>query len=174
MKGEKRLLQAQRNALIEWAAEGLDLNEVRIRAAAFDPPFIADKRMLYYYRRTRLGKYADLQQRSELPSLQAGLALRDERVRRLQELAEELEQDIFGGRLWMIEPRVIGFGDAAERVELEEFSAALVNAYRGVLDDIAKEVGGRKQIVEDTGDKTIRVIYVDQDAHGNPKLPNAD
>jgi len=37
----------------------------------------------------------------------------------------------------------IGAGDNAERVETEKFNAPLVHEFRGLLDDIAAEVGGR-------------------------------
>jgi hypothetical protein len=39
----------------------------------------------------------------------------------------------------------IGSGEFAERVDLVRFNAALLEQFRGTLDDIAQEVGQRKQ-----------------------------
>jgi hypothetical protein len=56
----------------------------------------------------------------------------------------------------------VGSGDAAMIVDYEEFNKSEVDAYRGVLDDIAKEVGDRRNINEHTGadgdDITVRII----------------
>lgn len=74
----------------------------------------------------------------------AGLALDYERIRKLKKLANLLEQDLTV-RLWLDDVKSIGSGEFAERVDLIRFNSALVEQYRGVLDDLAKEVGGRKQ-----------------------------
>jgi len=56
-----------------------------------------------------------------------------------------MEEDIFEGSLWTDQVKMIGSGDCQERVEFESFNSAEVDQYRGVLDDIAKELGGRVQ-----------------------------
>jgi hypothetical protein len=53
--------------------------------------------------------------------------------------------------VWLPDVKQIGSGDTAERVDIERFNSALISEYRSVLDDIAKEVGGRKQKLEHTG-----------------------
>jgi hypothetical protein len=47
----------------------------------------------------------------------------------------------------------IGGGQYAERVDIERFNAPLISEYRGILDDIARETGGRRSqsAVELTG-----------------------
>lgn len=47
--------------------------------------------------------------------------------------------------LWVADVKSIGSGEFAERVDIERFNSALVEQYRKVLEDIAKETGGRVQ-----------------------------
>ncbi len=90
--------------------------------------------------------------------MQTGLALDYERVSRLKALGEFLfaqlyEQGVTGTyhNLWVPDVKQIGSGENAERVDLERFNGPILEQLRGVLDDIAKEVGGRKQKVEHSG-----------------------
>lgn len=117
--------------------------------------------------------------------MEAGLALDYERVSKLVELAEFLEDQITyepgesanndeeiepveltdeefetqqrrehgdpmlqRPHVWLRDYKQIGSGEFAEKVEIYRFNAALVSEYRAALDDIAKEVGGRKQKVD--------------------------
>ena len=73
-------------------------------------------------------------------------------MKRLSLLAERLEEDIMNGRLWWENVRAVG----KEPVTVEEFNAAEVAQYRGLLDDIAKEVGGRTVKVDQTQKVEIR------------------
>jgi hypothetical protein len=85
-----------------------------------------------------------------------GLALSHERLRELYQLAALLKGQIYElsephpvtGRvsfanLWVADVRAIGSGEFAERVDIERFNSALLDQYRKVLEDIAKETGGR-------------------------------
>lgn len=81
---------------------------------------------------------------------ESGLALDYERVGKLKSLANRLERD-FSKRMWLDDVKSVGSGEFAKRIDLIRFNSALVEQYRGVLDDIAKEVGGRKQIQEHSG-----------------------
>lgn len=93
-----------------------------------------------------------------------GLALEHERLRELYQLAALLKGQIYElsephpvtGRvsfsnLWVADVKTIGSGEFAERVDIERFNSALIEQYRKVLEDIAKEVGGRVQKQEITG-----------------------
>jgi hypothetical protein len=84
-------------------------------------------------------------------ALTTGLALKENRVKDLQRLAELLKKDLFGGFLWTEEVKGVGSGEAAEIIDYDVFNASEISAFRGVLDDIAKEMGGRVQKVESTG-----------------------
>ena len=85
-----------------------------------------------------------------------GLALKGQRVTKLKQLAALMERDLLGGFLWLEQVKGVGSGDVAQIVEYEEFNKGEVDAYRGVLDDIAKEVGGRVQHTDiTTKDKSL-------------------
>lgn len=87
--------------------------------------------------------------------LRQGLAKDSERVLKLIELANLLEAQIYeqgiDGALhnvWLPDVKQVGSGEYAERVDIERFNAALISEYRAVLEDIAKEVGGRIKNVD--------------------------
>lgn len=84
-----------------------------------------------------------------------GAAQDYERVRRLKRLADMLEAQIYERsedgvlhNIWVPDVKQIGSGKFAERVDIERFNAALISEYRSTLDDLAKEVGDRKQKTE--------------------------
>lgn len=140
-----RLLKNQKKKLLEWISEGLQSDEINQRAAIFESPFTVSKQLVDYYRSTREKNLAAMQQAAEHDALTTGLALKSNRVMKLQQLAGLMEEDLFGGFLWTDQVKMIGSGLFAKEVDYEEFNTAEVTQYRGVLDDIAKEVGDRKQ-----------------------------
>jgi hypothetical protein len=141
-----RLRKNQKQKLLEWISEGLQSSEINDRARLFDPSFTVSKQLVDYYRVTREKSLAAMAAASEHDALTAGLALRSERVKRLQQLAALMESDLFGGFLWTDQVKMIGSGPFSKEVDYEEFNTAEVQQYRGVLEDIAKEVGDRKQV----------------------------
>ncbi len=162
-----RLKKNQKEAVIEWIAAGLLTNEINLRAADFEPPFVVSRQQVDHYRKTRAVAIDAILSTGEHDALNSGLALAAVRVERLQRLAAMMEKDLFGGFLWLEQVKGIGSGNTAEIVEYEEFNSAEVAAYRGVLDDIAKEVGGRVQKKELTGadgnSVEIKVVYLGTD-----------
>jgi hypothetical protein len=82
-----------------------------------------------------------------------GLALAFRRVEALKELAAHLEESIYDDdRLWLSDWRMIGgFGKTSEFRKVYKFNVRLVEQYRAVLDDLAKETGGRIQRQELSG-----------------------
>jgi hypothetical protein len=128
-----------------WISEGLQSDEINLRAAVFDPPFEVSRQQVDWYRSTRAKSIAAMSAAAEHDALTTGLALKSNRVMKLQHLAALMEQDIFGGFLWTDQVKMIGSGPFAKEVDYEEFNTAEVQQYRGTLDDIAKEVGDRKQ-----------------------------
>jgi hypothetical protein len=151
MATRNKLTKAQRSELLKWVAEGLETDEINKRAAVFEPPFRVSRAQVDYYRKTRHISIKELIGLAEYNALTNGLAIKAERVKRLQLLAGMIEEDLFNGVLWTQDVKMIGTGDYQERVEFEEFNGAEVVQYRGVLDDIAKEVGARAQRQEITG-----------------------
>ena len=146
-----RPTKAQKEKLLDWVAEGLESGEINKRAEAFDPPFKVKRQQVDYYRRTRKVKIKDIAEKGELDALTSGLSKKEVRVERLHQLAALMEEDLLGGSLWLDQVKMIGSGDMQERVEYEEFNSAEVMQYRGILDDIAKELGHRAQKTELSG-----------------------
>lgn len=94
-----------------------------------------------------------------------GLAHTYERVRKLYRLADLLESQIYERgefgvlhNLWLPDVKAIGSGEYAERVDIERFNSPILEQYRKVLEDIAKEVGGRVQKQEINFNISIELV----------------
>lgn len=135
-------------AVLQWVAEGLQSDEINERAATFTPPFKIGRATITHYRKTRKTDIEAIIAQDEHDALSSGLAVRAERVKKLKALALRLERDLFTGveddYVWTDQVKSIGSGENSEIVEYEEFNKAEIDAYRGLLDDIAKEMGDRK------------------------------
>jgi hypothetical protein len=154
-----KLTKDQRGELLKWVAEGLETDEINKRAGELDPPFRVSRAQVDYYRKSRAIKLKAIASEADYDALKSGLALKEERVRRLAALAELLEDDLFNGVTWTQDVKMIGTGDFQERVEFETFNASEIQQYRGLLDDIAKETGGRAQRQEVTGAEGERLKF---------------
>lgn len=157
-----RLKKAQKEKVLEWVAAGLQTDEINARAAEFEPPFEVLRQQVDYYRKTREADIKAIRSVSEKAALTEGYALKEHRVFKLSILAALLEKDLFGGFIWTDQVKGVGSGDIAEIVEYEEFNAAEITQYRGILDDIAKETGGRVQKTDVTSGGeplTFKVVY---------------
>ena len=167
-----RLKKSQKEAVIRWIAEGLQSDEINERGADFIPPFSVSRQQAGYYRKTRAADIKALIAAGEQDALTEGLAKKAERVKKLKQLASLLERDLFGGSLWLDQVKGVGSGDAAMIVDYEEFNKAEVDAYRGILDDIAKETGGRVQKQEVSGPDgeapVVRFIWEKADNRNSP------
>jgi hypothetical protein len=155
-----RLRKAQKEAVLKWIANGLQSDEINDLAASFVPPFQVSRRQVAYYRKSRNADIAALIAAGEQEALSEGLALKAERVKKLKQLAALMGRDLFGGFLWTEQVKGIGSGDAAEIVDYEEFNSGEVAAYRGVLDDIAKEMGDRSTKVDAKIDGVMTVNFI--------------
>lgn len=75
-----------------------------------------------------------------------GLAADHERIRQLGRIWAALDGEFRDGAgLWYKDIKISAKGDT---VDVDVFNAALLTQMRGILDDLAKETGGRKQAVE--------------------------
>jgi len=108
-------------------------------------------------------------QKTELSQemMRSGVALDHERVSKLKELFELLFGQLFeegeGGELhnlWLPDVKQIGSGEFAERIDIERYNSPIIGDIRGLLDDLAKETGGRTKQVDviAAGDITFRVV----------------
>lgn len=149
-----RLKKAQKEILLEWVAEGLETDEINKRAADYIDPFDVSRQQVDHYRKTRQMSIAEIQANGEYEALNTGLAKVSKRVEKLKQLAARLEEDLFAAedKVWTLQVKGVGSGPIAEIVEYYEFNRSEVDAYRGVLDDIAKETGGRVQRSDITSD----------------------
>ena len=154
-----RLRKSQKEALLSWIAEGLQSDEINARAAEHDPSFSVSRQQVDYYRQSRQADIDAITKAAELDALGQGLALKEVRVSKLQQLAALMERDLFGGFIWTDQTKSIGGGSLQQVVDYEEFNGAEVAAYRGVLDDIAREVGGRAQKQDTTLSGTLRLDH---------------
>lgn len=141
-----RLKKAQKEAVLKWIAEGLESGEINKRAKKFKPPFSVLRSQVDWYRKTRSVKLEEIQDAGEVDALKSGFALKENRVKALQTLADKMLEQLTretDNRLWTTMVKGIGSGKDFERVEYEEFNKGEVESLRGVLDDIASEVGER-------------------------------
>lgn len=110
--------------------------------------------------------------------LKSGLALDYERVSELKKLYELLLSQLMeqgsGGvlhNLWVPDVKQIGSGEYSERVDIEHYNSSLISDIRGLLDDLAKETGGRVKKSELSGADgsaiTLKVIYENKDIPNN-------
>jgi hypothetical protein len=89
--------------------------------------------------------------------MKSGLALVHERVNTLKDLTDSLLAElceigeagqVIGFKpdaLWLPDAKQIGGGEFAERVDIVHFNAPGLDQLRGLLDDLARETGGRRQ-----------------------------
>ena len=88
-----------------------------------------------------------------------GLAADHERIRELDKIYQALDREFGGGTgLWYKDKKISAKGDV---VTVDVFNKPLIDSMRGVLDDIAKEVGGRKQKSEVSGPGGGPIEYKD-------------
>ena len=83
--------------------------------------------------------------------LTEGLAATHERVRELSKIYKALDSEFEKG-IWFTDKKISAKGDV---IEVDVFNNALLSQMRGVLDDLAKETGGRRQQVDLMVEKEI-------------------
>lgn len=89
----------------------------------------------------------------------SGFAQPHERVAVLKELASTLLDDLRAeDKRWLRDIKGIGAGDNWTQVDVVRFNAAELEQLRGLLDDIAKETGGRPKTVRVDIEHRIRIM----------------
>lgn len=92
--------------------------------------------------------------------MESGYALAHERIKALKGLAEVLHGELLQeDKRWLADVKQIGSGEGAERVDIERFNASEVEQFRGCLDDIAKELGERREVRVLAGDPKQPVVF---------------
>jgi hypothetical protein len=165
-----RLKKRQREKVLELIAAGAKTDEINDAGVVFKPPFTVTRQQVDGYRKTRNVELKAILSVDEKNALTTGLALKENRVIKLQQLAALMEHDLLGGFLWTEEVKGVGSGPAAEVVDYDQFNGAEVQQYRGVLEDIAAETGGRVKNVDVNRDGTPIVFHI---VHDEEKKNNA-
>lgn len=140
-----KLTKAQKDALLSWIGEGLTPREANKRAAAFRPAFTVSRQLIAYYR-DRIGVPAvEARKATATAAFNKGFCLKDNRLRALDKLARRMLKDLSGEDrgLWLEDKKTVGAGEDAEVYVFERFNSSQLNAFRDLLDDIAREVGAR-------------------------------
>jgi len=147
--------------VLEWISEGLQTDEINLRAAKLKKPFHVSRQQVDYYRKSRKVDILAIKQVGENNALTTGLAITEERVRRLQILAELMWKDLTGGFLWLDDVKGVGSGINSEIVDFEKFNNGELSEFRATLEDIAKETGGRaiKQDIKSDNNIVLTVKY---------------
>lgn len=146
------LTKEQRELVITWAVEGLNINEVQRRAQECDPPFEVRYNQLKHIRRHANKNYSNLREEFDREALGEGLARRAVRIRQLEDLfdrhialirarGEEMAAEVAGGDTGLL---VRDYKGKEADVAVYKYDAALVKEMRGLFDDIARELGDRK------------------------------
>lgn len=147
-----KLTKKQRTQLLTWIAEGVDSGEINARAKKSKPPFEVSRQQVDYFRKTRGVDIDQIKNEEEFDALKSGLALKENRVQLLQDLADKMKSDLFENNLlWTDEVKGVGSADNFQLIDYKLFNSSEVQQLRGVLSDIAEEVGGRVQRKEVTG-----------------------
>ena len=125
-----KLNKKQKEFVLARVSEGLETDEINRAAAKFKPAFSVLRSQVDYYRKSRGVQIKEIVAASELDALCTGLSIKEARVSILQEVTSKL--------LLMVR-------------ESPAFDEGQYRQLRGLLDDLAKETGGRKLNVEHTG-----------------------
>ena len=148
------LTEEQRTAVLQWMAEGVNNETLKIRSGEFIPPFEMSDQHIYSLRRANGKILTEIRKENDLLAITKGLALRSNRIDKLTRLADDMEKDLFElKKTWLEDKKMLG----EEEYTFYKYNQSQVDQYRKVLDDVAKEVGGRVQRTDiTTGDQPIK------------------
>lgn len=149
------LTKDQKLLIQEWVAAGHSNREIIRLAAEHDPPFaVKSANISKSYRKPTEKKVQQIRaEKQEEDALRTGLALKEERIRMLQETADYLYKEI----------KQI----PAARAQLVP---TYINSMRGCLDDIAKELGQRSTKMDVNANVRVRdIVAIVDKVYGNEK-----
>ena len=136
------LTNDQKLLIQEWVAAGKSNREIIRLAAEHEPPFaVKGSNISKSYRKPVKAKVEKVRAEQKTEAVRAGLAVKDERIRMLEDTAKYLFKE-----LKLIPPA---------RAQL---LPGYVNAMRGCLDDIAKELGQRSTKIDMNANVRVRDI----------------
>lgn len=144
--GRPRLLKAQRLALLTWIAADHEIGVIRSLATAFDPPFEVTRRQLNYYRTRYGGEIQSMREQRWAEAISRGLAVKEERVARLQRLAGLYERRIalfgYGGDIADVTKATKEYRETLHQIaqEMKIPPEGIAQAYLAAVDRIIDKV----------------------------------
>ena len=147
-----RLTDDQKLLIQEWVAAGHSNREIIRLAAEHDPPFeVKGANISKNFRKPVQEKVREIREEKAEDAVRSGLAAKEERIRMLEKTAEYLFERI----------------DKIPLMQLQTVPA-YVNAMRGCLDDIAKELGQRNTKVDVNANVRVRdIVKIVEKVYGN-------
>lgn len=162
------LKKKQKDFVLKCIGEGLETDEINARAAKFRPRFEVSRQQVDYFRKSRGVKLKEIAESSEFVALHTGLALRNERIKRLENLFNVIEKDFLeNNRVWIEREKAIGSKEFTKFIQERQLNQAQVDLCRRLADDIAKEMNQRTYSLresltdeeEDASQVTVTVRY---------------
>lgn len=157
--------------MLEWVSEGLLLPEIKGLAAQEDPPFEVDWNRVKWARQRLGAGIRKMREEDRIAILEQGLSRRLARVEQLEKLynkhlaliiarGEEMKDEIAGGETGLM---VRDYKGKDATTPVYKYDGALVKEMRGIMDDIAREVGDRQTKVDlgASGELILKVQYGD-------------
>ena len=134
------LTRDQKNLIQQWVASNYSNKEIIRMAAEHNPPFVVKgANLTKNYRKPVEKKIQRIQSEQEDSALRKGLAIRENRIRELEDLYQMAKDDVRNNK------------DGRVRT-------GMANVARGCLDDIAKEMGERREKVDVNANVHMRDI----------------
>lgn len=138
------LKKKQKDFVLKCIGEGLETDEINARAAKCRPPFSVSRQQVDYFRKSRGVKLKEIAAGDEFEALRSGMANRRERVKRLENLFNQIEKDFLeNNRVWVEREKAIGSKEFTKFIQEKELNQAQVDLCRRLADDIAKEMNAR-------------------------------
>jgi len=147
-----RLTDDQKLLIQEWVAAGKTNREIIRLAAEHDPPFeVKGANISKNFRKPVQEKVRQIREEQETEAVRAGLAAKEERIQLLEKTAQFLFERI----------------DKIPLLQMQSVPA-YVNAMRGCLDDIAKELGQRNSKIDVNANVRVRdIVAIVDKIYGN-------
>jgi hypothetical protein len=143
------LTKNQKEHLLALISDGRKTREINKCAAKFKQPYKVSRQQVDYYRDSREVKLKEIEESSESDALKSGLAIRENRVEALEEVAQMLLSDLRAGRLWLDSVKAVGSGKFTTIVDYKEFNRFGLESFFKALDEIAKETGERNYVIDE-------------------------
>ena len=136
----KRLTKQQRNLIMMWLAAGFTARETAAKAE--EQGIIVSYQTVAKYKPKIIPQIADIVEQKETSALKQGIAIKENRVQKLADMESLMYDSIY------------------QRVKSGCSVEALIREWRGLLDDVAKEMGDRRNVNNNTINVNNNTIHI--------------